>query len=95
MNYRNNKAMYKRINKLALIVFTSLVFFTTASYAEDKNLKVLMAQISALHNEIINLQEENEILKKKLASRENEAAGYRITLENIEADIARLKGERN
>lgn len=78
------------MQKPILILFTSLLFFTTISYAEDNSLKALLAQVSAVHVQIEDLQKENEILKKKLASRENEAAGYRLALENIEAEIAAL-----
>jgi len=78
------------MQKPTLILFTSLLFFTTTSYAEDNSLKALLAQVSAAHVQLKDLQKENEILKKKLASRENEAAGYRLALENIEAEIAAL-----
>jgi len=80
--------MHKRTS--ILILFISLIFFTTASYAEDNSIKVLIAQVSAAHNQIKDLQKENGILKKKLASRENEIAGYRLRLELIEAEIAAL-----
>ena len=78
------------MQKSTLILFTSLLFFTTTSYAEDNSLKALLAQVSAAHNQIKDLQKENGILKKKLASRENEIAGYRLALENLEAEIAAL-----
>ena len=79
-------------NKYALILFT-LLFFTGASHAEDNNIKALIAQVSAAHVQLGDLQKENTELKKNLASLENEAAGYRLRLEDIEAEIAGLKGE--
>ena len=79
--------MYKK----TLILFTSILFFTTVSYAEDNSLKALMAQVSASHNKITALQKENKELKKKLASNEKEIVDYRATLEKIEEEIAALK----
>ena len=81
--------MYKRA--LTLILFTSIFFFTTVSYAEDNSLKALMAQVSAAHNKVIALQKENKELKEKLAVKEKEIVGYRATLEKLEEEIAALR----
>jgi len=81
--------MYKKA--LTLILFTSIFFFTTVSYAEDNSLKALMAQVSVAHNKIAALQKENKELKKQLAVKENEIVDYRATLEKIEEEIAALK----
>ncbi len=79
--------MYKK----TLILFTSILFFTTVSYAEDNSLKALMAQVSVAHNKITALQKENKELKRKLAVKENEIVDYRATLEKLEEEIAALK----
>ena len=50
--------MYKKA--LTLILFASLLSFTTVNYAEDNDLKALMAQVSAAHNKITALQKENK-----------------------------------
>ncbi|MFT5426525.1 MAG: hypothetical protein ACI9ZT_001466 [Gammaproteobacteria bacterium] len=50
--------MYKSTS--ILIFFTSLVFFTTASYAADKSLEALQAQVAEAHNQIKVLQKENK-----------------------------------
>ena len=76
-----------------LVLFTSIFFFTTAGHAEDNSLESLLAQVAAAHNQIKDLQKENRDLKRRLASYENEAAGYRLALENIDAEIAALGQE--
>ena len=78
--------MYKRT-----ILFTVLIIFTTTGFAADKNIEALQTKLNVAHNKLKVLQEENRDLKKRLASRENEASGYRIVLENIEEKIAVLK----
>lgn len=83
--------MYKRT--LTLILFASFIFFTTASYAKDKSLEALQAQLIEVHSKIKILQEENRDLRKRLASNEKEIVGYRTRLENIEAEIAALGDE--
>jgi peptidoglycan hydrolase CwlO-like protein len=81
--------MYK--SSSILILFTSLVFFTTAVCAEEQNLKALQAQVAEVHNQIKVLQKENKELKEKLASREKEVSDYRATLEKLESEINALK----
>lgn len=76
--------------KLTLVLFASLIFFTTASYAENEE---LVAQVTEMQNKIITLQESNNDLKKMLASRENEVEGWRLALGNIEMEIAGLEEE--
>ncbi len=78
------------MQKSTLILFTTLLLFTTTSYAKDNSIKALLEQVSAAHVQLKDLQKENGILKKKLASRENEIAGYRLRLEDIEVEIAAL-----
>ena len=73
------------------LLFTSLIFFTTAVYAEEQNLKALQAQVAEAHNQIKVLQKENKHLKEKLASREIEISDYRAALEKLESDINALK----
>ena len=79
--------MYKRT-----IILAVLIIFTTTGYAADKNIEVLQAKLDVAHSKLKVLQEENRDLKKRLASRENEVLGYRLTLANIEEKIAALKG---
>ena len=80
--------MYKRT--LTLILFASFIFFTTASYAKDKSLEALQAQLIEVQSRIKILQKENRDLKKRLASNDKEIAGYRATLKKIEAEIGAL-----
>jgi len=54
--------------KLTLVLFASLIFFTTASYAKDKSLEVLQEQLTEVQSRIKILQEENRDLRKRLAS---------------------------
>lgn len=75
----------------ALIIIASLTFFTTVGYAVDKNIKDLQAQLTEAYTKLKVLEEENRDLKKRLASKENEEAGYRLALENIENEIKALK----
>lgn len=77
------------MKKLTLVVFASLLSFTTASYAENED---LAAQVAEVQNKLKVLRESNDELKKRLASYENEMAGWRLALENIEADIAAIRG---
>ena len=57
--------------KLTLVLFASLIFFTTASYAENKN---LIAQLAEVKSKLKTIQESNNDLKDMIASRltENE-----------------------
>ena len=75
----------------ALIIFASLIFFTAAGYAVEKNVEGLQVQLTEAHNKLKVLQEENRDLKKRLASNEKEITGYRETLKNIETEITALK----
>jgi predicted nuclease with TOPRIM domain len=77
----------------ALIIFASLIFFTAAGYAVDKNVEDLQVQLNEAHNKLKVLQEENRELKIRLASKEIEVSGYRLALENIEGEIKALNGE--
>ncbi len=83
--------MYKRT--LTLILFASFIFFTTASYAKDKSLEALQAQLIEVQSKIKILQKENIDLKKRLASNEKEIIGYRARLKEIDAEIAALGQE--
>ncbi len=76
--------------KPTLVLFASLIFFTTASYAENEE---LVAQVTEMQNKIKTLQKSNNDLKKMLASRENEVEGWRLAIENIEMEIAGLEEE--
>ena len=78
------------MKKLTLVVFASLLSFTTASYAENED---LIAQVADVQSKLKTLQESNNDLKKMLASRENEIEGWRLALENLEAKIAGMEGE--
>jgi len=78
------------MKKLTLVVFASLLSFTIASYAENED---LAAQVAEVQNKLKALRESNDDLKKRLASYENEIAGWRLALENIEADIAGIAEE--
>ncbi len=77
----------------ALIIFASLIFFTAAGYAVDKNVEALQVQLTEAHNKLKVLQEENRDLKKRLASKEKEVTDYRAKLEELEAEIKAFKGE--
>ena len=44
--------MYKQT-----ILFTALIFFTTAGYAADKNIEALQAQLTEAHSKLKVLQE--------------------------------------
>ena len=77
----------------ALIIFASLIFFTAAGYAVEKNVEGLQVQLTEAHNKLKVLQEENRDLKERLASKEIEVSGYRLALENIEGEIKALKDE--
>lgn len=76
------------MKKLSLLLFASLLFFTTASYAENED---LVAQVAEVQSRLKALQESNNDLKKTLASYENEIEGWRLALENIEAKIAGME----
>ncbi len=78
------------MKKLILVFFASLVFFTTAGYAEEQSLEDLQAQMAEIQSKLRNLQDSNEDLKKRLGSKENEIDGWRAALENIEMEIAAL-----
>ena len=80
------------MHKLTLVLFASLVFFTTAGYAEDQSLEDLQAQMVEIQSKLKKLQQSNGDLKKTLASYENEIDGWRAALENIETKIAVLNG---
>ena len=83
--------MYKRT--LTLILFASFIIFTTASYAKDKSIEALQAQLIEVQSRIKILQEENKDLRKRLASNEKEIANHRARLKKIEAEIAALERE--
>lgn len=78
------------MKKLTLLLFTSLLFFTTASYAENED---LVAKVAEVKSKLMALQESNNDLNKQLASYENEIAGWRLALENLEAEIAAMEEE--
>ena len=78
------------MKKLTLLLFTSLIFFTPASYAENED---LVAKLAEVKSKLKTLQESNNDLKKTLASYENEIAGLRLALENYEAEIAGIEEE--
>ena len=78
------------MKNLTLLLFASLLFFTTASYAENED---LVAKLAEVKSKLKTLQESNNDLKKTLASYENEIAGLRLALENFETEIARMEEE--
>ena len=78
------------MKKITLVLFASLFLFTTASYAENEE---LVAQVAEVQSKLKTLQESNNDLKKTLASRENEIEGWRLALENLEAEIAGMEEE--
>jgi len=79
------------MKKLTLLLFTSLIFFTPASYAAEN--EDLDAKLAEVKSKLKTLQESNNGLKKTLASYENEIAGLRLALENYEAEIAGIEEE--
>jgi len=78
------------MKKLTLLLFASLLFFTTASYAENED---LVAQVAEVKSKLKKLQDSNTDLKERLASYENEIAGLRLALENFEAEIEEMEEE--
>jgi len=78
------------MKKLTLLLFASLLFFTTASYAENED---LVAKVAEVKSKLMALQESNNDLNNQLASYENEIAGWRLALENLEAEIAAMEEE--
>ncbi len=78
------------MKKLTLLLFASLLFFTTASYAENED---LVAKVAEVKSKLKVLQDSNTDLKNTLASHENEIAGWRLALENLEAEIAAIEEE--
>jgi predicted nuclease with TOPRIM domain len=76
------------MKNFTLVLFTSLILFTTASYAEYEE---LVAQLAEVQGKLMALQESNNDLKKTLASRENEIEGWRLALENIEEEMAGME----
>ncbi len=60
-------------------------------YAEGKSLEALQAQLAEVQSKLKQAQETNTDLKKRLASYENEITGWRLALENIEAEIAGME----
>ncbi len=78
------------MKKLTLLLFASLLFFTTASYAENEE---LIAQVAEVQSKLKALQESNNDLKNTLASYENEIEGWRLALENLEVEIAMMEAE--
>ena len=76
------------MKNFTLVLFTSLILFTTASYAEYEE---LVAQLAEVQGKLMALQESNNDLKKTLASRENEIEGWKLALENIEAETAGME----
>ena len=51
------------MKKLTIILFASLLFFTTASYADNEK---LVAQVAEVQSKLKVLQEANNDLKKML-----------------------------
>ena len=78
------------MKKLTLLLFASLLFFTTASYAENED---LVAQVAEVKSKLKKLQDSNTDHKERLASYENEIAGLRLALENFEAEIEEMEEE--
>jgi predicted nuclease with TOPRIM domain len=76
------------MKKITLVLLASLILFTTASYAEYEE---LVAQLAEVQGKLMALQESNNDLKKTLASRENEIEGWKLALENIEAETAGME----
>ncbi len=78
------------MKKLTLLLFASLLFFTTASYAQNED---LVAKVAEVKSKLKKIQDSNTDLKKMLASYENEIAGLRLALENFEVEITRMEEE--
>jgi len=78
------------MKNFTLVLFASLILFTTASYAENEDLVVMVAEVQS---KLKDLQESNNDLKKRLASYENEIAGWRLALENLEEKIEEMQEE--
>ena len=78
------------MKNFTLVLFASLILFTTASYAENEDLVVMVAEVQS---KLKALQESNNDLKRRLASYENEIAGWRLALENLEEKIAGMQEE--
>jgi len=78
------------MKNFTLVLFASLILFTTASYAENEDLVVMVAEVQS---KLKDLQESNNDLKKRLASYENEIAGWRLALENLEEKIEGMQEE--
>ncbi len=78
------------MKKLTLLLFASLLFFTTASYAQNED---LVGKVAEVKSKLKKIQDSNNDLKKTLASYENEIEGWRLALENLEAEIARMEEE--
>ena len=78
------------MKKLTLLLFASLLFFTTASYAQNED---LVAKVAEVKSKLKKIQDSNTDLKKTLASYENEITGLRLALENFETEIARMEEE--
>jgi len=78
------------MKKLTLLLFASLLFFTTASYAQNED---LVAKVAEVKSKLKKIQDSNTDLKKTLASYENEITGLRLALENFETEISRMEEE--
>ena len=78
------------MKKLTLLLFASLLFFTTVSYAQNED---LVAKVAEVKSKLKKIQDSNTDLKKTLASYENEIAGLRIALENFEVEITSMEEE--
>ncbi len=76
------------MKRLTLILFVSLLFFATASYAGNED---LIVEVTEAKNKLQELQDSNSDFKEKLANNENEIASYQLALEDVEAEISRLK----
>ncbi len=78
------------MKKLTLLLFASLLFFTTASYAQNED---LVAKVAEVKSKLKKIHDSNTDLKKTLASYENEITGLRLVLENFETEISRMEEE--
>jgi len=78
------------MKNLTLLLFVSLLFFTTASHAQNED---LVAKVAEVKSKLKVLQDSNTDLKRQLASHENEIAGWRMAIENLEAEIAGTEEE--
>ena len=79
------------MKKLTLLLFASLLFFTTASYAQNED---LVAKVAEVKSKLKKIHDSNTDLKKTLASYENEITGLRLALENFETKISRMEEEQ-